>query len=55
MNRATLAWLAMIWTMFAVWLFIAIPFPVNIGLLAWQCFFGFIVSWLMLIGNKGKE
>ena len=52
MNSAMLAWLAMIWTMFAVWLSIVIPFPVNIGLLAWQFFFGFIVSWLMLIMNK---
>ena len=55
MNRAMQAWLAMIWIMFAVWLFVAIPFPLNVGLLAWQCFFGLVISWLTLIENKGKR
>lgn len=55
MNKAILAWLAMIGVFFGAWLFIAIPFPLNIGLLAWQCFFGSVVSWLMLIENRGKR
>jgi len=36
----------MVWTIFGAWLFIAMPFPLNVGLLAWQCFFSLVASWL---------
>jgi hypothetical protein len=55
MNKAMLAWLATIWTIFGAWLFTAIPFPLNIGLLAWLSFFGLVISWLMLIEDKSKR
>ena len=55
MSKAMLAWLAMIWAIFGTWLFIVTPFPLNVGILAWQCFLGSVVSWLMLAGNEGER
>jgi len=55
MNKPLLLWFALIWAIFVAWLLIVLPFPINIGLLAWQCFFALVISWLMLIEDMGQK
>jgi len=55
MKRTILAWLILIWNIFVAWFFAVLPFPFNIGLLAWQCFLTLVVSWFMLLKNMSKR
>jgi len=55
MKKTLLLWLAIIWAIFVAWFVMVLPFPFNIGLLAWQCFFGLVFSWVMLIEGRGEK
>jgi hypothetical protein len=46
-DKILLMWLAVIWTVFSVWVVTITPFPLNFGFVAFQLLTGIVLVWTM--------
>jgi hypothetical protein len=51
-NKIMLAWLAVMWIVFSVWVVAVAAFPINFGFVGLQALFGIALMWSMIKYNE---